>query len=49
MQIDGETMKTVTGFLFLVSKITEDGDYSYEIKKKKMCSLGKKKKKLILI
>ena len=25
-QIDGETMETVTGFLFLGSKITEDGD-----------------------
>ena len=45
MQIDGETMKTVTGFLFLVSKITEDGDYSYEIKKKKNVFLGEKKKK----
>ena len=25
-QIDGETMKTVTDFIFLVSKITADGD-----------------------
>ena len=25
-QIDGETMETVTGFIFLGSKITEDGD-----------------------
>ena len=28
-QIDGETMETVTDFIFLDSKITEDGDYSY--------------------
>ena len=32
-QIDGETMETVTGFIFLDSKITADGDYSHEIKK----------------
>ena len=32
-QINGETMTTVTDFIFLVSKITEDGDCSYEIKK----------------
>ena len=31
-QIDGETMKTVTEFIFLSSKITADGDYSHEIK-----------------
>ena len=31
-QIDGETMETVTDFIFLDSKITADGDYSYEIK-----------------
>ena len=31
-QIDGETMETVTDFLFLGSKITEDGDCSLEIK-----------------
>ena len=30
-QIDGETMETVTEFIFLGSKITEDGDCSYEI------------------
>ena len=30
-QIDGE-VKTVTGFIFLGSKITADGDYSHEIK-----------------
>ena len=32
-QIDEETMETVTGFIFLGSKITEDGDYSHEIKR----------------
>ena len=32
-QIDGETVKTVTDFLFLGSKITADGDCSHEIKK----------------
>ena len=32
-QIDGETVKTVTGFIFLGSKITADGDCSLEIKK----------------
>ena len=31
-QIDGETMETVTGFIFLGSKITTDGDCSQEIK-----------------
>ena len=30
MQIDGETMETVTDFIFLGSKITADGDYSHE-------------------
>ena len=30
--IDRETMVTVTDFIFLGSKITEDGDYSHEIK-----------------
>ena len=32
-QIDGETMKTVTTFMFLVSKITADGNCSHEIKR----------------
>ena len=32
-QIDGETMETVTDFIFLGSKITEDGDWSHEIKR----------------
>ena len=31
-QIDGETMETVTDFIFLNSKITADGDWSHEIK-----------------
>ena len=31
-QIDGETMETVTDFIFLGSKITADGDYSHESK-----------------
>ena len=31
-QIDGETMETVTYFIFLGSKITADGDCSHEIK-----------------
>ena len=31
-QIDGETMETVTDFIFLVFKITADGDCSHEIK-----------------
>ena len=32
-QTDGETMETVTDFIFLGSKITADGDYSHEIKR----------------
>ena len=32
-QIDGETMETVTHFIFLGSKITADGDCSHEIKR----------------
>ena len=32
-QIDGETMETVTDFIFLGSKITADGDCSLEIKR----------------
>ena len=39
-QIDGETMETVTDFIFLGSKITADGDYSHEIKE--ACSLEEK-------
>ena len=32
-QIDGETVATVSDFIFFVSKITADGDYSHEIKR----------------
>ena len=31
-QIDGETMETVTEFIFLGSKITADGDFSMKLK-----------------
>ena len=31
-QIDGETVETVSDFIFLGSKITADGEYSHEIK-----------------
>ena len=33
-QIDGETIETVTDFIFLGSKITADGDCSHEIKRR---------------
>ena len=33
-QIDGETIETVTDFIFLGSKITADGDFSHEIKRR---------------
>ena len=33
-QIDGETVETVADFIFLVSKITADGDCSHEIKRR---------------
>ena len=39
-QIDGETMETVTDFIFLGSKITADGNCSHEIKR--LLLLGKK-------
>ena len=39
-QIDGETMETVTDFLFLGSKITADGDCRHEIKRRLL--LGRK-------
>ena len=32
-EIDGETMETVTDFIFLGSKITADSDYSHQIKR----------------
>ena len=33
-EIDGETVETVSDFIFLGSKITADGDYSHEIKRR---------------
>ena len=39
-QIDGETMETVRDFIFWGSRITADGDYSHEIKKRLL--LGRK-------
>ena len=39
-QIDGETMETVRDFIFGGSRITADGDYSHEIKKRLL--LGRK-------
>ena len=33
-EIDGETVETVSGFIFLGSKITSDGDCSHEIKRR---------------
>ena len=33
-QIDGETMETVTDFIFLDSKITADGDYACSLEEK---------------
>ena len=39
-QIDGGKVETVTDFIFLYSKITVDGDYSHDIKKRLL--LGRK-------
>ena len=39
-QIDGEAMEIVTDFIFLGFKITADGDFSYEIKRRLL--LGRK-------
>ena len=39
-QIDGETVETVTGFMFWGCKITADGDCSHEIKRRLL--LGRK-------
>ena len=39
-QLDGETVETVSDFIFLGSKITEDGDSSHEIKRRLL--LGRK-------
>ena len=35
-EIDGETMETVSDFIFLGSKITADGDCSHEIKRQSL-------------
>ena len=39
-EIDGETVETVSDFIFLSSKITADGDWSHEIKRRLL--LGRK-------
>ena len=39
-EIDGETVETVSDFIFLGSKITADGDYSHEIERRLL--LGRK-------
>ena len=39
-EIDGETVKTVSGFIFFGSKVTADGDSSHEIKRRLL--LGRK-------
>ena len=39
-EIDGETVETVSDFIFLASKITADGDFSHEIKRRLL--LGRK-------
>ena len=39
-EIDGETVETVSDFIFLGSRITADGDYSHEIKRRLL--LGRK-------
>ena len=39
-EIDGETVETVTNFIFLGSRITADGDHSHEIKRR--LPLGRK-------
>ena len=39
-KIDGETVETVTDFIFLDSKITADGDFSHETKRRLL--LGRK-------
>ena len=36
-EIDGETVEMVADFIFLVSKITADGDCSHEIKRHLLC------------
>ena len=41
-QIDGETVETLSDFIFLASKVTADGDCSHEIKRRLL--LGRKVK-----
>ena len=57
-QVDGETMETVTDFIFLGSKITADGDCSHEIKRRlllgmkvmtKLDSLLKRRDNIVLL
>ena len=45
-QIDGETMGTVTDFIFLGSKITADGDCSHEIKRRLSSLVAQRLKRL---
>ena len=46
-QIDGERMETVTDFIFLISKVTADGDCSHEIKRHLFLKSYDKHKKMI--
>ena len=45
-EIEGETVETVSDFMFLGSKITADGDYSHEIKR---CLLLRRKVMMDLV
>ena len=47
-QIHGETMQTVTDFIFLGSKIIADGDCSHEIKRKAVTNSMLKSRDIIL-
>ena len=40
LEIDGETVETVSDFIFLGSKITADGDCSHEIKRRLLLGIG---------
>ena len=46
-EIDGETVETVSDFIFLGSKITADGDFSHEIKRRLL--LGRKAFRMLLL
>ena len=48
-QIDGETVETVADFSFLGSKITADGDYSHEIKRRLLLGSKAMTKREILL